>query len=94
MEGSIHLGREVIKVDVNEDEGCVYIYTKDGQVMSAHSVIVTVPLGVLKSGSIEFQPPLSQEKKTAIDQAGIFIYVCQQISQVCDGECASFHSDA
>jgi monoamine oxidase len=35
---------------------------------SAAGVIVTVPLGVLKSGSIVFDPPLPKEKREAIEQ--------------------------
>ena len=33
-------------------------------------MLVTVPLGVLKKGSIEFQPPLPQRKQEAIDRMG------------------------
>ena len=38
----------------------------------ADYVIVTVPLGVLKEGSITFDPPLSQAKQNAIKAAGIY----------------------
>lgn len=34
-------------------------------------VLVTVPLGVLKSGSIDFQPPLDRDRQGAIDRLGM-----------------------
>lgn len=37
----------------------------------ANAVIVTVPLGVLKAGSIQFLPPLSEAKSTAIARLGM-----------------------
>ncbi|MGI9163204.1 MAG: FAD-dependent oxidoreductase, partial [Mycobacterium sp.] len=37
----------------------------------ANAVIVTVPLGVLKAGSIQFLPPLPDSKSTAIDRLGM-----------------------
>lgn len=42
----------------------------DGEAISADRVIVTVPLGVLKEESIEFDPPLPDWKRKAIDQLG------------------------
>lgn len=46
--------------------------TSDGsqKCYEADRVIVTVPLGVLKSGSIDFIPPLSDSKQHAISTAG------------------------
>lgn len=35
-------------------------------------VIITVPLGVLKSRMIKFDPPLSREKLDAFDRTGLF----------------------
>lgn len=40
------------------------------EVFEADRVIVTVPLGVLKANSIQFNPPLSSSKQTAIERAG------------------------
>ncbi len=42
-----------------------------GDSLSADRVIVTVPLGVLKSGSIEFSPPLPFSHRGAIDVLGV-----------------------
>jgi hypothetical protein len=38
---------------------------------AADAVLVTVPLGVLKSGSIDFQPPLDRDHQGAIDRLGM-----------------------
>ena len=36
----------------------------------AEAVLVTVPLGVLKENVIVFDPPLPEEKQSAIDRLG------------------------
>ena len=41
------------------------------QTVEASKVVVTVPLGVLKAGSIEFTPPLPAEKLRAIERLGV-----------------------
>lgn len=45
--------------------------TTDGGQIDAARVIVTVPLGVLKANAIEFDPPLPQRKREAIDRLGM-----------------------
>ena len=47
----------------------VVVDTADGQ-WRAKKVIVTVPLGVLKSGAIRFDPPLPESHRRAIDAIG------------------------
>ena len=47
------------------------IVTTDAQTFEADAVVVTVPLGVLKSGSIEFVPALPTRKQTAIERLGV-----------------------
>lgn len=42
----------------------------DGEVFEADQVVVTTPLGVLKSGTIDFDPPLPHWKRGAIDRMG------------------------
>jgi monoamine oxidase len=42
-----------------------------GQTYEADYVIVTLPLGVLKRGSVTFDPPLPPEKQTAIETLGM-----------------------
>lgn len=46
---------------------------EDGSVIEADYVVSTIPLGVLKYGSIEFQPPLPKEKAEAIGRLGFGI---------------------
>lgn len=60
------------------DHGVV-ITTVDGHVYKGRTAIITVPLGVLQSGDIEFDPPLPPEKIKALSGLGMgpvakFIY--------------------
>ena len=41
-----------------------------GETIRASKVLVTVPLGVLKAGAIQFQPPLPADKQAAIGRIG------------------------
>ena len=55
---------------IEYSNGKVDVSTKDGSSYTADKVIVTVPLGVLQSGSITFSPSLSQSKTQAINRLG------------------------
>lgn len=68
----IRLERVVTKI--NYDEKFVEVSTRDGQVYRAEYVLITVPLGVLKSQQIEFKPSLPQWKLGAIDRIGFGVY--------------------
>ncbi len=48
----------------------VTVTLKDGDVMRADHVVLTVPLGVLKAGAISFGQPLSPARQSAIDTLG------------------------
>jgi hypothetical protein len=47
-----------------------WIECENGQVIEADKVVVTLPLGVLKANTVEFNPPLPDWKKGAIDRLG------------------------
>lgn len=64
----VQLGTVVSRIEYS-DNG-VTIETSSGIVTGSH-VVVTVPLGVLKAGSIEFAPALPAEKAAAIDRLGM-----------------------
>ncbi|CAF3817204.1 unnamed protein product, partial [Rotaria sp. Silwood1] len=64
----IQLEEVVVKITYNEK--LVEVSTKNGQIYYAEFVLVTVPLGVLKSKQIEFTPQLPQWKLNAIDRIG------------------------
>jgi len=66
----IRLNQVVQKISYG-DEG-VTVRTNQGE-LSADMVLVTVPLGVLKAGSITFDPPLPAEKTAAIGALGMGI---------------------
>lgn len=55
---------------IRQDQHGVTIETNRGN-FSAKWVICTVPLGVLKAGSVSFDPGLSQEKLDAINTIGV-----------------------
>ncbi|XP_074588536.1 lysine-specific histone demethylase 1 homolog 2 [Curcuma longa] len=51
-------------------EGGVEVVVVGGQIFQADMVLCTVPLGVLKSGTIKFDPELPPQKLQAIDRLG------------------------
>ncbi|MBX7433593.1 FAD-dependent oxidoreductase [Mycobacterium sp. Y57] len=63
----IVLGAEVSRIV--DDGSAVRVETSTG-VVTGDRAIVTVPLGVLKAGTIEFDPPLSDAKRGAIERLG------------------------
>jgi len=64
---TIKLSTEVNKI-AHTDSG-VRLETTNGR-FDADRVIVTIPLGVLKAGTIAFDPPLPDEKQAAIERLG------------------------
>jgi monoamine oxidase len=64
---TIKLSTEVSKV-THSDSGVRLDTSKGG--FDADRVIVTIPLGVLKAGTIAFDPPLPDEKQAAIERLG------------------------
>ncbi|GAB5456142.1 MAG: FAD-dependent oxidoreductase [Henriciella sp.] len=64
----IRLNQKVTGVDYTNP--MVRVQTESGS-FEADYVIVTVPLGVLKQGGIQFQPALPMNKQTAIDAMGM-----------------------
>ena len=54
----------------SDNAGKVFIRT-GREVFDGDKVVVTIPLGVLKSGSVKFEPPLSQSKTEAIARLGV-----------------------
>lgn len=66
----VRLEHVVTRIEILDDGGNVKVTTKDGKLFEAQKVIVTLPLGVLKSGSVEFVPPLPERKQLAIKRIG------------------------
>lgn len=48
----------------------VSVHTNNGKDFKANAVLVTVPLGVLKKGVIQFEPQLPQRKLDSIARLG------------------------
>ena len=65
----------IVKQVESRDGGACAVTTDDGSVHEADFVVVTLPLGVLKNKSekskVTFVPPLSKEKRDAIDTFGM-----------------------
>ncbi|XP_073126597.1 lysine-specific histone demethylase 1 homolog 3 [Henckelia pumila] len=54
----------------NDPRNKVKIYTSNGKEFSGDAVLVTVPLGCLKAGTINFSPPLPQWKYQSVQRLG------------------------
>lgn len=65
---NILLNQRVAKIDYSDTKVKI---THNGTVSEADYVVVTVPLGVLKSGNIEFVPALPSAKQNAIQKTGM-----------------------
>ena len=68
----IHLGQEVTAIEIDDITEQAVISTSSGDTFLADSVIITVPLGILKQGNIIFSPALPQEKINSIESLGTY----------------------
>jgi monoamine oxidase len=68
----IRFGQAVERVSYDRDG--VRVKTSQGLEIRAKKLIVTVPLGILKKGTIIFDPPLPKEKMEAIGRIGFGHY--------------------
>ena len=68
----IRFGQTVEKVGYDRDG--VRVKTAQGLEIRAKKLILTVPLGILKKGTIVFDPPLPEEKTEAIGRIGFGNY--------------------
>jgi len=59
-----------VVTSITETPGGINVTSTSGTLVGSH-VIVTVPLGVLKTGSIAFSPALPASKQTAIANLGV-----------------------
>jgi monoamine oxidase len=62
---NIEYNSPVVSIDYSNNKVSVNI--TDGTTFEADRILVTVPIGVLKSETISFNPELSQKRKDAID---------------------------
>jgi monoamine oxidase len=66
----IRLGHEVLAIEYAGDTGVRVMTAAHGD-LEADAALVTLPLGVLQSGCVRFDPPLPQSKATAIARLGV-----------------------
>jgi len=69
---TVQFNKQVISVI--QTNTSVTVKTSDGSVYTSHFAVVTLPLGVLKSGSVTFSPPLSSVKQAAIKRVGFGVF--------------------
>ena len=60
----IRYGERVASIDYSGDR--VVVTTDGGAAYEADKVLVTVSIGVLRSGSLTFEPPMGEDKRAAI----------------------------
>jgi monoamine oxidase len=65
----VQLERAVTRIQYGADG--VIVTVRGGGIVRADYVVVTLPLGVLKARSVEFDPPLPQDKTDAIHRLGM-----------------------
>jgi monoamine oxidase len=65
----IRLGQVAKRIQY--DSQGVQIHTSNGQIFNAKQAIITLPLGVLQSGNVQFTPALPSAKQTAIQRLGM-----------------------
>ncbi|MEM6502073.1 MAG: FAD-dependent oxidoreductase [Cyanobacteria bacterium P01_C01_bin.89] len=70
FQGDYEVVFNAIVESVDYDENGVQLTSKSGQ-FKFDTVIVTVPLGVLKAGDIIFNPALPEDKQRAIERLGM-----------------------
>ena len=64
------MNKTVNKVTVDSGNAKVTVTMTDKSQRTADAVIVTVPLGILKEGSITFDPALTTAQQDAINRTG------------------------
>jgi Flavin containing amine oxidoreductase/Cyclic nucleotide-binding domain len=67
----IRLEHVVRSVDASSPDGGARVTTTTGEQFDADAVIVTLPLGVLKSGAVRFYPDLPTHKRSAMARLGV-----------------------
>ncbi|KAF2187781.1 hypothetical protein K469DRAFT_661906 [Zopfia rhizophila CBS 207.26] len=70
----VHFNHVVKSINYNTQEHgsskAVKVECQNGEVFEADRVVITTPLGVLKSGFINFEPPLPDWKQNVIERMG------------------------
>lgn len=67
----LDIRRRCVVRRIESGHNSVVVETASAGPFMARRVIVTLPLGVLKSGSVTFDPPLPARKRGAIDRLGV-----------------------
>jgi len=78
---TIHKDCEVVKIDYSDDDDVV-VYCKNGRKFVGCKAVCTVPLNIIKRGSIKFSPNLPKEYQFALDTFRMYpaVKVCLEFS--------------
>ena len=78
---NVQLGQTVTSIQAGS--GSVTVETEK-QTYTADKVVVTIPLGVLKTGAVSFDPPLPESKQNAISglKMGVLNKLCLEFDEV------------
>lgn len=68
--GDIPISLKTTVLGASYDRDGVSLRLSSGEALSADRVVLTVPIGVLRRGSLEFEPPLPLPYRSAIDAVG------------------------
>lgn len=70
VRGDIEVRTDAIVTTITYSDDAATLTLASGETLTADHVVVTVPVGVLKAGSINFDPALPPDKQDAIDAIG------------------------
>jgi polyamine oxidase len=62
----VYLNHRVVEASYREEAEQTVVVCANGKQFTADSVVINVPIGVLKKGAIKFNPRLPNEKTGAI----------------------------
>ncbi|KAF2099611.1 hypothetical protein NA57DRAFT_37718 [Rhizodiscina lignyota] len=66
----VRFRKKVMAINKDQESSRSTIVCQDGETFEADQIIISTPLGVLKSGAINFSPPLPDWKMGAIERLG------------------------
>lgn len=67
----LEIHTQSVVAQVKWGDGGVVVTTQDGHVYRGRSAVVTLPVGVLQAGGVQFQPPLPADKTGALAGLGM-----------------------
>ena len=63
----VRLGAKVVAIMHGDDDGDCEVRLASGDFIPCDNVVCTLPIGVLRAGTVAFEPPLDATKQAAVD---------------------------